>query len=225
MTIQKQTSPTNSQLWRGAVLSTIAHAIAVVADPSFAYELGWDGPNYVHQDSQGTRGTVTFLDGFAIGAFCDDNSPRAPWNSEGTYDLQFYLAEMPDDVRVAARDQTLKYLYDEWDEVSGPIITAVFWSDNEYTYAGEPWQDVVFHGAHLLRIELMETEQAIQELRAEYEFSELQVTLLRQLFNRKVAQPDSSIELNKQELEMLQVNGSIGLTEGRELLASIGFLG
>lgn len=131
---------------------------------------------------------------------------------------------MPPNLRALADQEALEYLYDEYGGVTMPIITAAFWSAGQYVTAAEPWPEVLRHGAHLIRIEAMETEAAISEWQAEYAWSEAEIRLMRALFNRKMATPTTPIMLEDWEHEALVANGSIGIEKSRELLASIGII-
>lgn len=222
MILQDGDFPQRHQLWRGAILATIAHTISVTRNPTLAYELSWEGPNYSRQDSQGTRGTITFADDRLVGVFRDDASPRAPWNAGSRYSLAAMLAGMPDELVQLAQREALQYVLDEYDGVTEPIITAALWSDGDAITAAEPWADVVAHGAHLVRIEAMETEAAMSEWQTEYEWSEAQTALLRRLFERKMALPGARMMLENTEYDQLVADGRDGLAESRELLAAIG---
>jgi hypothetical protein len=54
--------PLKSSLWRGSVLTSIAHAIFIARAPSLSHEQSWNGRDYSVQDSHGSRGTVAFGD-------------------------------------------------------------------------------------------------------------------------------------------------------------------
>jgi hypothetical protein len=216
--------PSRLHLWQGAILATIAHAIALAQGAAFSHELSWDGPNYNRQDSMGTRGTITFLENLVVGVFRDDNSPRAPWRSKKPLNLQEFLWGMPEDLLTIAHGQTLKYVVDEYEGVVGPIITSAFWSKGEYLTAVEPWSEVVTHGAHLIRIEVMETDVAIAEWQSQYELSTHQVDVIHSLFQRRISTPNWHVALRDNELRALTVGGIEGLTASLELLAGIGFI-
>jgi PIN domain nuclease of toxin-antitoxin system len=76
MTIQHSGFPQRVQLWRGALLTTIAHAMWVTQYPELAYEVSWDGLFYSRQNTQGTYGTIAFVKNGLVGVFRDDRSPR-----------------------------------------------------------------------------------------------------------------------------------------------------
>lgn len=214
--------PQGTELWYGAILGTLAHAIWIMPNPTLAYELSWDGPNYNRQNSQGTRGTITFLDGRVVGAFRDDTSPRAPWNTSEDYSPAAQLHTMPPDIMALAKRETLGHLTDEWNSIQVPIVTAVFWSDNGQIVAAESYDAVMAHGAHLVQIEMMEPEQAIAEWQAASEWSVAETELLYRLYERRIATMGKLMVLQADEYDQLVAHGQAGFREVRELLAAIG---
>lgn len=216
--------PRRSQLWQGAILHTIAHAIFVASNPMLAHELSWDGSNYSRQDSQGSRGTVTFGTDCVVGAFFDEHSFRSPYQQSSDYDWHTLFASAPLDLRTLAEKEALQYVLDEYKGNTMPVITAALWSDGDYLTAPEPWQDVLANGAHLIRIETIQIEDAIEEWTREYEFSFSQSNLLSSLFNKKQGSPGSPIFLDGREQDILWENGEEGIDASYELLAAVGIV-
>jgi hypothetical protein len=193
-------------------------------DPALAYEVSWDGLNYNRQDTMGTYGTVSFYEDSVVGVFFDLHSPRSPFKSKKKYDMQPFVRGMPVELRARAEQETLQYILEEYDGIIQPIITAAFWSKGEHLTASEPWANVVTHGAHLIRIEVMQTERAIREIQTEYEFSDEQLQLVRSVYERKVEVPNSNLLLSEQEREQISSQGMQGLEQCRELFSKIGIL-
>jgi hypothetical protein len=216
--------PKIDTLWGGAILATLAHSIWVAQQPDFANEQSWDGFNYSVQDSQGTRGTITFAGNRVVGVFRDENSPRNPLLSDQDYDLNRFFVGINSDLLTLANEEALQYVLEEYNGSTIPIITAAFWSAGEYLTAAEPWSEVVANGAELVRIQLMNTEAAIEEWQNAYELSSSQVALMRSLFERKMTAPNAQITLSNDELNVLTANYAEGIEESCELLNDIGIL-
>ena len=214
--------PDRLRLWRGTVLATVAHAIGVAANPLFSYELSWDGINYSRQNSQGTRGTVTFAQGATVAVFRDESSVRIPGRSSNEYDLNWFFRGMPEDLMLLAHREALQYMLDEYEGKESPTITAAFWGDTNILTSAEPWAEVFSHGAHLLRTELTEVEAAMSEWAGYHDMSEVQSDLLRALYTRRIQELDLEIVIGKQEYAVLTSEGADGIEESRELLAAIG---
>ena len=215
------TFPKRSQLWRGVVMATIAHAIWVAQDPEEAYSLSWEGMNYSRQDGSGTRGTITFAEDRLVAVFSDDNSPRTPWRKKGAYDLDNYLNGIPDDLLALARAEALQYVLDDYQGVVQPIITTAFWGYGEDLTAPETCDEVVEHGAHLIRIELLEDKAALEALQENFEWDEPEMGLLTRLFYRHMQKPTLALTLADSDMTILTANGDAGLSESRALLAAI----
>lgn len=225
MTADQEAFPHRLQLWRGAILSTIAWAIWVAHHPFFSGELSWDGPNYVLNNSQGTNGTVTFAGDRVVGAFFDLHSSRSPFQSESNnYTLAPFFVGMPQGLLTLAHEQTVQYLIEEIEGTCKPIITAAFWSEGEHLTAAEPWPEVVKHGAHIVRKEVMGMEEAIAAWQEDCELSSAQVDLLRSLFTRKMKTPNGPLILGRRERGVLISDGDEGLGDSRELLAAVGII-
>lgn len=214
--------PSVSQLRKGVILASIAHAIWIAQHPNLAYEQSWDGDNYSVNDSQGCRGTVTFRADDVVGVFRDENSSRSPFRSKADYDLDIYFKGMPPELHKLAQDEALQYVLDDYHGETVPLITAAFWSRDGRLTAAEPWDDVVKHGAHILRIQLLDTPDAVTELRESYEMSSAQVDLVQSLFERKIADPDARIVLDDEELDVVHPSSSEGRRESAEMFEALG---
>jgi hypothetical protein len=212
---------TPAQLRTGCVLATLAHAIFTAHSPELANEQSWDGQNYNVQDSQGAIGTVTFGESRTLGAFFDSHSERNPI-SHGTRDAQAaLLSEMPTDVTALANRETLQYLLQEYEGTTVPLVTSVFWSDDESFVAPEPWQEAFSNGAHLVRNQLRPANEAIEIWRSHYEFSTQEVTLLRSLFAEATERSGTTV-MSKDEKAVLLARGDEGLQQSRDLFAGVG---
>jgi hypothetical protein len=211
----------STELWRGCVLATIAHAIFTAHHPELTNEQSWDGVNYNVQDSEGSLGTVTFAPGGTVGAFFDSHSRRNPISSKQSYDLATRLTEMPAEMKAIAENDTLQYLLQDHEGAQVPIVTAAFWTVDDHLVAAEPWPDVFANGAHLIQTQLKSTDEAIDTWRNHYGLSTRQVESLRSLFATKISVPDAAITLSETEKAALLEQGSEGLEQSRELLAEL----
>lgn len=204
--------PERRRVYEGALLGSIVHAVMMGQYPDLSNEQSWDDDNYSVQNSSGARGTVTFKDDKLVGVFFDEDSPRNPANSdEEEYDLDRFFEGAPDDVFELAEDGALQYvLQDIADDEQAPIITTAFWSAGERLAAAEPWQQVMEHGAHLLRIQLLDTDAALAEWKEEFEMTDEQVALARSVYERKLAAPDQAITLTQEERDLILADAEEG---------------
>jgi hypothetical protein len=212
-------SPTD--LWRGCVLSTIAHAIFIAHRPELANEQSWDDVNYNIQDTQGALGTVTFASEGVVAAFFDSHSSRNPAASNVPYKLSARLEEMPIVMQSVAEREAFQYLIQDLNGDEVPVVTAIFWQDGERLVAAEPWNDVRRHGAHVIENQIQPADIASTAWTSHYDLSPDQTELLRSLYARKLAAVKSPIVLAREEMSELLKRGSEGIEPSRELLAGI----
>ena len=223
MTTQSGEFPTRTQLWRGAILNTIAHAVWF-ASKFRGYYVQWDGDTYVLDDAAGTRGAIVFGRQGLVGTFCSGESRRAPWLTEEPYDLSQYFMGMPAALRTLA-DRALQYfIYDYRDanHTKAPAATTAFWGEGEQLTAAETWPLVVEHGAFVLETEVMETDEAMQAMRQDLELSAAQTTLVYALYTRKIAAYEQTVVVRSWEREVLVAAGDAGIEQTRTLLADVG---
>ena len=215
--------PERKQIWPGAVLGSIVHAIIVSRYPNISNEQSWDGANYNVQDSMGSRGTIAFSGDNLVGVFFDERSPRNPFHSKKPYELNWFLKDIPASLHNLAYDEALQYVLQEYRGKIVPVITSAFWDDGENLTAVEPWEEVFANGAHLMRIQLLDTGIALKEWKSLYEMSSSEVALARSLFERKIAEPSRSIKLEVSERNILSAGakGVEGTQESRESFAEI----
>ena len=215
---------TSRDLFHGCVFATIAHAIHTVEYSELGFEQSWDDKSYNVSDSEGSLGTVTFGDNVTVGAFFDSHSNRSPMTSERPYDLDAMLREMPTSVRELAEREALQYLLQNLDGKEVPLITTVFWSENDQLVASEPWEDVLKHGGHLVEVQLAPVDVAIARWTSNYGFEPDQVDLLRSLYERWRAARDSQVTLTAPDQAVLTKRGTVGLDVARQLLATISII-
>ena len=213
--------PLRDRLWEGAILGFISHAIMVCRYPDLAHEQAWDGYNYSIQDSTGTKGTITFAQGHAVGAFFDKASPRNPFKSGQHYNLDQLLVGIPVNLRSLAFGESFQYLLQEIEGRTEPVVTAVFWDDGIDLTAAEPWNEIVKNGAHLIRRQLLDLRTAETEWQRYYKMPVAHVTLAQSIAQQKIAAPNVPLALSREQWAMVTTLGS-GHEESRTSFGEIG---
>ena len=64
---------TKTELFRGSLIASIAHAIMTNIYPDLSYEQSWDGKNFSIQNEQ-LKGTISFDEVFCVGAIRNEAS-------------------------------------------------------------------------------------------------------------------------------------------------------
>lgn len=218
-------APYQSVLLRGVVRTTIGNAIGFAMLPEMAYERSWDGANYSMQDSCGSRGTISFAGKAFVGVFRNDKSERCPWHSKKPYDVEPYFAGIPHDLRQLADKQCLRYVLDEFEGKTFPVITCAFWGDgiSERVQAAESWWAMQEHGARLTAEDFMTDDEAFEYLEENFEMPAEGVELARSIFERKWAVGDRTLNLTAEDMSVLReiAAGKAGLQEARELFEAV----
>ncbi|MCA9007559.1 MAG: hypothetical protein KDA70_19965 [Planctomycetaceae bacterium] len=193
-------------LWPGAILGSIAHALIVARYPDLAHEQSWDENNYCVQDSAGSRGTVAFSEKRFVAVFFSENSVRNPFNSNIPYDIQRFLAGLPDELATLAHQEALQYVLQEYDGTASPVITSAFWGDAKQAEVGaaEAWEDVFQNGAFLIKNQMLPQDEALAAWHSEYELSDEETAFVKSLFLRKLSQPQTQLVLTTSELSLLK---------------------
>lgn len=193
-------------------------------------------------DYNETHGCIAFRGTQIVGVFFDAESERSPFGDEPAsgYDAMSYFRTAPPEVQEIAREDVLPRMLD-WvggtralreaiqqgvdDQLPASgfaaVITAAFWSEGSLMTADEPWSSVYFHGAHLLRLELSESESALEQWAADLELSPLQTSLIRQLFRRRETVAKLPLMLSESELAQFRAVGTNHLAWVSGLLAAV----
>jgi len=197
-------------LRNGCILAGIAHAIGAARYPAFAGEKSWDkdGTNYSIRDGEGSRGTVSFANGYCVGVFRNEQTER-----DFKPALE-YLQNAPKEVIELAAREALRYVLDIVNDEPQPFITTAFWGSADGLYTNDTLDDFLGYGGYLLETQVLDVEAAISILAdEEYEFEESEVALLKRLYERKIAAPEARITLTEEEISMLNPDGPKGVKE------------
>lgn len=204
-------------IWEGCIFASIAHAIFVANNPDFAYEHSWDGNNYSTNDGQGSRGTVTFGQKFFVGGFRNEEF------SVETTEAKELFNQAPQRVQKIAEQDTFQYLLDEVDGAALPIVTTVLWGSDNQVFSSHPYDDMIEQGAHLLEIQASEYENGVDYWEEYYELREQQLTLLKKLYDLKLANPARTITLSVEDIQALDAIDIEGMEESKLSFSEMGF--
>jgi hypothetical protein len=176
---------TRRELWRGAVLGTIAHAVSLLNYPELASEQSWDGPNYNVQNTMGCLGTVTFESALVTAAFFDPRSKMAETIDMETYEAERFFESAGSGVLSLAKRETFQYLLQKLNDIPEPVITSAFWTINDRIVAAKPWSEVLRDGAHLVEIQLLPPDAAISAWSETLSLSDDEANLVKRLFEER----------------------------------------
>lgn len=206
---------TASEVWEGAMLASIAHAIMVTFYPELAHEHSWEGQNYSVQDSQGGRGTISFKEDVFIGVFrCNSN----------TYidDLVSYFQNVPEKLIELAQNETLQYMLLDVKGNVMPIISTGFWSFEGKVYSMDTNEQFQTNGGYLIMNSVADTDLVMATWEEYYEMNETQLKLLRILYDRRISKPNEKILISRQEIDMICASEEDALDECQTSFEEIG---
>lgn len=204
------------ELRQGCILVSIAHAIFVADAPELAHEISWDGFNYNMNNTQGSRGTITFHPDFFVAGFRNDELTSASLKASD------YLIQAPHRVVELAEAETLQYLLDDVAGKILPSITTVLWGDKDQAFSSHPFEDMLVRGGELLEMQALNPEEAFEACEENYEFNKKQMELLKKLFYLKLARPNEKIILNRTDIDVIGTQNVEGVDESRTSFAEIG---
>lgn len=209
------TEISRTRLYEGALLGTIAHAIWIVQNPEFAFEHSWEDGVYNVNDSTGGLGSIAFDEDNAVGVFFDASVAENPIEVSPLFDG---LPGELDDLKAEA----LAYMHQRVDGGdSAPMATTAFWTDSGRLAASDPWSDVLRKGAHLVRIQLLPHEEAIEAWRENYGFSDTDVDLLLRIFDER-RHRNGVVTLEERDAQQLENRSDSGMAESVTLLEDVG---
>ena len=206
----------HEQLWNGCILASIAHAIMVAHYPYLSNEHSWDGFNYNVQDSEGIRGTVTFQKNNLVAAFRNDETvPRNIWS------LDFFQGA-PDKIIEIAKAETLQYLLESINGKDIPLITTAIWGHGNQIFSHDTFDIMIENGGGLLERQVMEFNEAIESWQEYYEMTVEQISLMKNIYQRKISKPNEKIVLSLNDINLIGTVDEEGLNESRISFSEIG---
>lgn len=204
------------ELWQGCILVSIAHAIFIADAPDLAHEISWDGFNYNMNNSQGSRGTITFHPDLFVAGFRNDEL------TSDSVKASDYFNHVPEQVVELAEAETLHYLLDDVAGKTLPSITTVIWGNKDQAFSSHPFAEMFIRGGKLLEMQSLDPEAAFEACEENYEFTGKQMELLKKLFYLKIARPNEKITLNQTDIDVIGTHDVEGVNESRTLFAEIG---
>ena len=213
------------QLWEGAILGSIAHAVAVSRFPVVANEQSWHGEVYNVQDSGGSRGTICFEcddDGFPVrcaGAVFSLASDRRALVDGIPVDPSRYLSEAGSKC-VSLAHESLRYLLDDFNGRTLPWVTGGFWAESNECRSQDTWDSFLSHGGHLLELQFKNYDQAMHDWISAFSLSSSEVDMIHNLYGKKLKCPYGFEMLTREQMAVIEGN-KVGIAECRESLIEL----
>ena len=184
------------KLYNGCIFMAVAHAVTVGEYPELNYEHSWDNINYCMNNSQGCRGTITFGKKYIIAVF-QDTSVKMPYQ-----DAMNFFKDAPEAIVELAKSETLQYVLENIDGEIKPYITAAFWGTWDELYSMLEDGEIIKNGAHILAVQLMETQEALRACDDYYGLTDGQMDLILSLSKQR-SQTDFSMPIISEKTDAL----------------------
>ncbi len=189
---------TKEDLLKGCLISSLAHCISTNEFPMFAYEQSWNGRNFSINDSSGTRGTVTFVDGFCVGAIRNEHSFFGYQGGK----IRFLSKSFPEEVAEVLWRETLSYLMVDTEQGTLPRVTSVFWCDKTLHHR-KCHSRALYRDFELFRHIVLPEDCCIEEISAQNELDHSGLELLKSLYVLKKTDFSEKIILTPQQISQL----------------------
>lgn len=184
------------KLYHGCIFMAVAHAVTVGEYPELNYEHSWDNINYCMNNSQGCRGTITFDKKYIIAVF-QDTSVKTPYQ-----DAMNFFKDAPEAIVELAKSETFQYVLENIDEEIKPYITAAFWGTWDELYSILEYDEIMKNGAHILAVQLMESQEALRACDEYYGLTDKQMDLILSLSKQR-SQTDFFIPIILEKTDVL----------------------
>lgn len=217
-----------AQLWDGALVASIAHAVGSAKYPDLSSMQSWEGDNYSFQDYMGSHGTICF--GMSVdreprscvGGVVGGKSERFGANSSDPAHVAALLADVPRSLSSLV-DVLPDYFLVNAGNATYPVLTAVMWSEGDRLASNDTWDDFVKQGSGHFRL-LLEPQSLITAWGEQYGLDADEVTLVESLYARRRVNFAEVISLASQERHLIERHGAEGYLESKLLLQQIGIL-
>lgn len=188
------------KLYKGCILASIAHAVAVSKFPNLDFEHSWDGINYSMNDGQGCRATITFHPKAIIAVFQNLESLNT------SKEFNFYFEGASEEIKEIATNEALQYVLDNVDGKIKPVITGAFWGGWDSLFSNQILEEIIRAGGYILNYQLMDYEKALTAWSNNYELDAEQIALVDKLYKMKISSKTETITLTEMEIKCLTGN-------------------
>ena len=208
-------------LYKGCTLRAITHALWARQYPFAKYLFYWDDINCHINDMEGNLATISFFDDGIVGAIFRKDYFETETAISHLEFVNSILASMPSNLKKRAESETLQYFIQVVDEEKIPIVTNIFWSEEDdliSTISQVEWSKI---WDKLIRIQLMDTERAFHELQKDYELNIEELKLIELLYIKRNKSPLKQVKIKLDSVfEKILNKGEGEIT--KELLERIG---
>ncbi len=201
------TGITSKELYNYCLLRGISHAMWNGIFYELCYESSWDSYNYSMNNSQGSRGTITFKNNNVFGAFRNDDV-------DNIVNLEDDLKIVPSDLIQVAKTEALQYLLNNNENgETVPIITTFLWYVGEKIYLSHSEDEFQELSGGFLEYMTDGMEAYVESLVEEFELTDSQLEFIKLVYDRKISTPSEKVYFTKEEMTMVGIEDGYKLDE------------
>src|SRR6266542_2854742 len=146
-------NPSAAQFRKNSFLTTIAHAVWIVEDPTLAYERQWIGEVYCVNNSSGIQGAAYEGSGPLVGAAFNQNSPRnsmrssaEPWDQTLEHGVKVFNYELMEESEALSEVKEDYEFDDEVMSIVEDIYRKRISSQGQITIDEQSWEFIKSRG-------------------------------------------------------------------------------
>ena len=109
----------------------------------------------------------------------------------------------PKEIIELAKNETLQYVLENVDGIVKPVISTAFWGDWNELYSVIPFDEIVDKGAHIITVQLLPFDEAMDEWSDYYELDENQIKFIKLLHEQKIKENKYNINLSNDDIKYL----------------------
>lgn len=205
-------------IWKGCITASVAHAIMITRFPELDYEQSWDGSNYSINDSQGSRGTISFKDEICLAAFRKESITA----SNNIFEALEYIKDAPLSFHKLAKSDTFQYLLENKKGKPQPSITGAFWGDKFGLYSMVDLTEMFVDGGHLFKNMVLSFEENKEAWIKYYEMNNNQIEVLDYVIERISVNQENNFILEKNYVKLIGAEDEDGKAASIESFAELG---
>ncbi len=207
-----------NHIFKGAIVSSVFHAIMMCTYPLFNYQHSWDGGNYSAIDDNNIRGTISFCGDICVGVIRNEET-KVYVGEDVLNDL---FLNYPKHVLNLAKDEALQYMLEENELGINPHVSLAFWCDENYMYTNFSWDEMRKRGLDLFSPCLLSEDLCFEYWVEYYAMNQDKIDDIKKFVSDKITNFDKTIVLKSDEIPFLNQD-SIN-DECRESFAELGII-
>lgn len=210
-----------SELWKGCMLALCIYAVRLPEYPFILNEHVWKNGLYLTMDHEGARGALAFSEENVplVGLFSESDSIRPQLVLSDQYAASFFKQASEE------RQELARAMFPIFEEEVGeqklPVVTTGFWMEKDEIRAIDSFDDWFDNGGHLLEIQMMPFEEAMEFYEEFYHIDPARLAIVERIYMERTKSPHQEVFLTNREVETIIKKGPLNKGACQTALAGI----